>query len=100
MWVEIDLYDLYEIAKPKVTASELLRRILDAYKAEYELLANCSPDSGVEYYVDDDEFKKAFGETRSWFDEMAVVELYAKTRGARAAVLLFDGYEWAYALVF
>ena len=97
--VEVDLQDLHEF-KPRYPASELLRRILDAYEAEYEVLVNCSPDVGVEYYTDDDEFKKAFGEVRSWLDEAVVVEEYAKKRKARAVVELFDGYEWAYALVF
>ena len=98
-WIRIDLQDLYTIAKPKVTAAELLQRILDAYNLNYELLVNCSPDSGVEYFVDDREFRKAFNNAAGWQEEERVVEEYAKKRGATAVVELFDGYERAYALI-
>ena len=96
-WIEIDLSNL--IAEPKVSAAELLRRILDAYNINYQLLANCNPDACTEYYINDDEFIKALSEARNWFEEEVVVEEYARRRRARAAVLLYNGYEWAYALI-
>jgi len=98
-WIRIDLQDLYRLGHIDVVASELLKKILETYNLEYVMLVNCSPDVGCEYFVDDDEFKKAFDEAWSWLEEAAVVGEYAKRREAKAVVLLYDGYEWAYALV-
>jgi len=99
-WVRLDLSDLYELGHINITAAKLLERILEAYKVEYELLVNCSPDSGVEYFVGDKEFREAFNKAAGWREEEEVVDEYARERNAVAVVELFDGYEWAYALIY
>jgi hypothetical protein len=99
-WIEIDLQDLYHIGHIDITAAELLQRILDAYNVEYQVLVNCSPDVGVDYYIDDEEFKEAFSKAMGWQEERKVIEDYAIRKNAVAVVELFDGYEWSAALIY
>jgi len=94
--IEIDLSDLYEIAIPDCPASELLAAILEKWGARYELLMNCSPDAGDRFF--DEEFRQHFVEDKK-DDEEEVVRDFAKHKGA-TAVRLYDGHEWAYAIVF
>jgi len=94
--IEIDLSDLYEIAIPGCPASELLAAILKKWELKHRLLMNCSPDAGDHFF--DEEFRQHFGENKK-DDEEEVVRDFAKRKGA-TAVRLYDGYEWAYAIVF
>jgi hypothetical protein len=99
-WVKIDLQGLYRLGHIDITAADLLHRILDAYNLDYELLVNCSPDVGCDYFVDDEEFKEEFSEAQGWQEDERVIEEYAIKRKAVAVVELFDGYEWAAAVVY
>jgi hypothetical protein len=96
----LDFEELYHLGHIDVMASELLSKILETYNLKYVMLVNCSPDVGVEYFVDDREFMRKFNEAQGWQEEERVIEEYALSRGASAVVELFDGYEWAAALIF
>jgi hypothetical protein len=98
-WIRLDFSDLYSLGHIDVLAAELLAQILDAYGVKYELLVNCSPDVGVTYYVYDLEFMRKFDEAQGWQEEEKVIEEYARKKGATAIVELFDGYEWAAAII-
>jgi hypothetical protein len=77
-----------------------LERILDAYNLNYEIIMNCSPDVGVEYFTNDIDFIKAFERADGWWhEEITVINDYAKKRGATAIVELYDGYERAVAII-
>ena len=94
--IEIDLSDLYEIAIPDCPASELLAAILEKWGVKYELLVNCSPDAGDRFF--DEEFRQHYLRENEE-DEEEVVREFAERKKA-IPVRLFDGYEWAYAIVF
>ena len=96
--IEIDFEKLYELGGISIRAIDLLKKILDTYKVDYELLVNLSPDVGVEYLTSDQKFIGEF--ERADVDDLDdVVEKYAKRRKADAVVRLYDGYELAWAIV-
>jgi len=99
-FVKIDLSDLYEVIRPKVSAYKILKSILDQYDIEYEILVNISPDVGEEYLINDKEFEDKFSEALYVEDAFEVLEEYAKKKNAKAIVVLEDGYENAIALVY
>jgi len=101
--VEVDLSSLYEVAPtPKARACDLLKALLEAWGLKYRLLANMSPDIDVEFF--DEEFRRFYraaerAHVHGAVEEDDIVGAFAEREGAKA-VRLFDGYEWAYALVF
>jgi hypothetical protein len=100
-WIRIDFEELYSLGHIDIRACDLLQRILDAYNVKYEMLANSSPDTGVEYLTDDEDFISAFSRAYPVAGEVdRVIEEYASMRGAEAVVELFDGYELAWALIY
>jgi hypothetical protein len=99
-WIRLDFEELYRLGHINITASKLLSRILDAYNLRYTMLVNCSPDVGCEYFVDDEEFVEEFKGAQGWKEEEEVIEDYAIKQKARAIVELYDGYEWAAALIY
>jgi crotonobetainyl-CoA:carnitine CoA-transferase CaiB-like acyl-CoA transferase len=99
-WVRLDFEELYRLGHIDVRACDLLQRILDTYNIKYELLANSSPDVGVEYLTDDVEFINAFEKAEYPSEIDKVIEEYATKKGAEAVVELFDGYEIAWAVVY
>jgi hypothetical protein len=99
-WIRLNFEELYSLGHIDITASELLGRILDAYNLDYKLLVNCSPDVGVDYFIDDREFIRKFSEAQGWEEEEKVIEEYAVKQKAIAIVELYDGYEWAAALIY
>jgi hypothetical protein len=98
-WIRLDFSDLYSLGHINVLAAELLESILDTYNLSYQLLVNCSPDTGVTYYVEDFDFMREFDRAQGWQEEERVIEEYARKRNAVAVVELFDGYEWAAAII-
>ena len=98
-WIRLDFSDLYKLGHIDILAAELLERILDAYNLNYQLLVNCSPDVGVAYYIEDYNFMREFDRAQGWQEEERVIEEYARKKGATAIVELFDGYEWAAAII-
>jgi hypothetical protein len=99
-WIRLDFSELYRLGHIDVLATELLKKILDAYNVEYEILLNFSPDTGVEYITNDKEFIRKFDEAQGWLEEERVIEEYARKKGATAIVVLFDGYEWSAAIIY
>lgn len=99
-WIRLDFDELYELGHIDVPAAELLQRILNAYNLKYQLLVNYSPDVGCDYFVDDEDFEKAFDRAHNWQEEDRLIEEYAKKKNAVAIVELFDGYEFAIALIY
>jgi len=95
--IEIDLQDLYRKGHLNVPAYKILEQLLDDYNLEFEILLNYSPDVGTVYFVDDSEFRESFEKAESWLDELKVIKEYAKKKGASTVVMLYDGYEVAYA---
>jgi len=99
-FVKIDLSDLYEIIRPKVSAYKILKSILDQYDVNYEILLNISPDVGEEYLTNDKEFENKFSEALYVEDAFEVLEEYAEKKNAKAIIVLEDGYESAIALIY
>jgi hypothetical protein len=103
-WIKISLDDLYSFGHLDMTATSILKNLLEIYNAKYELLANESPDTGTDYHVNDRKFIDAMEEAYMSEYPLEAVEKvikdYAVKRGAGAVVELFDGYEHAWALVF
>ena len=90
--VEIDLSPLHRIAAPDWSASDLLATILEKWGLRYKVLMNCSPEERVVY---DEEFE----EHLKGKDEEEAVKEFAERKKA-IPLKLYDGYEWAYAIVF
>jgi hypothetical protein len=102
-WIKINLVDIYSLGHLDVSASTILKTILELYNTKYELLMNESPDVGTEYHVDDKEFIDAIEEAYMRHPIDAVNEVimnYAQKKNATAVVELFDGYEHAFALLY
>jgi hypothetical protein len=102
-WIKISFDDLYGLGYPDETAITILKTLLEIYNMNYELLANESPDTGTDYYVNDKEFIDAMEEAymRDPIDAVkAVIMDYAQKKNAIAVVELYDGYEHAWALIF
>ena len=102
MVIEIDLSVLYETKSPDCHAYELLKTILDMWGLKYTLLMNCNP--AVESKFFSSEFKEFYEEKESLIvrgdiDEEDVVAKFADRKKAEA-IVLFDGFEWAYALIY
>jgi hypothetical protein len=103
-YIKINLSDLYGLGHLDVKASTILETILKLYNVSYKLLINESPDIGIEYLTNDNEFVNAMNE--AYMSEypadsmLAVIMDYARKRDASAVIELYDGYEHAWALVF
>jgi hypothetical protein len=99
--IEINLEKLYEaVGSPNATAADVLHALLNAWGLEHEMLMNASPDVGDEIFSDD--FADFAGVERRLNEEITddeLVKKYAEKVKAKAAVVLFDGYEWAYAII-
>ena len=91
--VRIDLSALHELSPPEVPASDILSAILDKWDLKHRLLMNCSPEERVVLNEEFAEFIKGRADS-----EEKMVEEFARRKGA-IPVKLFDGYEWAYALI-
>ena len=91
--IKIDLRALHEISPPEVSAADILSAILDKWDFKYKILMNCSPEGIV---VLDEEFAE-FIKGRAG-DEERMVEEFARLKRA-IPVKLYDGYEWAYAII-
>jgi len=92
--VKIDLSALHELSPPDFSAVDILSTILDKWGFKYKILMNCSFNEGRVIF--DEEFAK-FIEDRMGSEEEIVKEFAERKRGI--AVKLFDGYEWAYAVI-
>ena len=100
--VWIDLEDLYlTVSGPAAAAAEVLKALLGAWGVEYAVLYNAS-DAGIEYF--DREFERVAKkyEKEHVRDDWLFLAArdFAREKGARAVVILYDGYEDAAAVVF
>jgi hypothetical protein len=101
--IKLDLEELYDnVSVPECRASDVLEAILKAWGLKHVLLMNASPDVGDEFFDRgfENEYKKIERQiVNGEIDEEDFVTKYAEKKGGKA-VMLYDGYEWAYAIVF
>ena len=98
--VEIDLSALQKVGSCKCEVDKLLRAILEAWGVEHKIIARARFE-GIEIY--DEELKeilKGDEELTEWdvIDEESLRK-YAERKGGKI-VELFDGWDWAFAIVF
>ena len=108
-YIEIDLVKIYDLI-PNSKASTILKTLLQNYKINrILLLVNESPDVGVEEEIIDESVKKELialakilyennYERYMEYDDLVFMK-YAELHPEHYVIILYDGYEIAYAIV-